>query len=111
MRIFTAVLTSIVLLAGVGVIALNRGIAGDVTNSDEDFRPIKEAEMPQGFPGYTPVGQIEIKQYPAYRKAFASGPAEFWLLFSHIKQNNVAMTAPVEMDYGEPVAETAIDVC
>ena len=39
----------------------------------EEFQPIKEAEMPKDFPGYTPVGQIEVKQYPAYRKASASG--------------------------------------
>jgi uncharacterized surface protein with fasciclin (FAS1) repeats len=68
----------------------------------EQFQPIKEAEMPQGFPGYTPVGQIEVKNYPMYRKATASGMAEFWRLFNHIKQNHVAMTAPVEMDYGDP---------
>ncbi len=61
--------------------------------------------MPKGFPGYTPVGQIEVKQYPAYRKASASGVAEFWTLFRHIKQNDITMTAPVEMDYGDPRAE------
>jgi hypothetical protein len=56
------------------------------------------------LPGYTPVGQIEVKQYPPYRKASTSGLAEFWTLFLHIKQNDVAMTAPVEMDYGDPRA-------
>ena len=60
--------------------------------------------MPKGFPSYTPVGQVEIKEYPPYRKATASGPFEFWTLFQHIKQNNVTMTAPVEMDYGDPRA-------
>jgi len=68
----------------------------------EDFRPIKEAEMPTAFPAPTPVGEIEIKQYPAYRKASASGRGEFWTLFRHIKKNGVAMTAPVEMDLGDP---------
>lgn len=72
--------------------------------AETDFQPIKEAEMPKGFPGYTPVGQIEVKQYPAYRKASTSGLGEFWALFLHIKQNDVAMTAPVEMDYGDPRA-------
>lgn len=62
------------------------------------------AEMPSGFPTYTPVGQIEIKKYPAYRKALMRGPASFWTLFQHIKRNNVTMTAPVEMDYGDPLA-------
>ena len=61
--------------------------------------------MPAGFPNYTPVGRIEVKQYPAYRKASASGVAEFWTLFRHIKQNNVKMTAPVEMDFGDPLAK------
>jgi hypothetical protein len=28
----------------------------------------------------------------------------FWSLFQHIKRNNVAMTAPVEMDFGDPLA-------
>jgi hypothetical protein len=71
----------------------------------EKFQPIKEAEMPSGFPGYTPVGEIEVKKYPAYRKASASGGAEFWTLFAHIKSNNIEMSAPVEMDYGDPKAE------
>lgn len=69
---------------------------------DEEFQPIKEAELPAGFPKYTPIGQIEVKHYPAHRKASASGATEFWALFRHIKQNNVSMTAPVEMDYGDP---------
>ena len=62
--------------------------------------------MPAGFPDYTPVGEIEFKDYPAYRKARASGTTRFWTLFRHISQNNVKMTAPVEMDFGDPVAET-----
>jgi hypothetical protein len=70
----------------------------------EEFQPIKEADMPRGFPEYTPVGKIEVKQYPAYRKATTSGMAEFWKLFAHIETNKVAMTAPVEMDYGDPKA-------
>jgi hypothetical protein len=74
--------------------------------SAEQFKRIKEAELPRGFPGYTPVGQIELRDYPAYRKASSSGAAEFWTLFLHIKQNNVKMTAPVEMDFGDPSAES-----
>jgi hypothetical protein len=79
----------------VGGMAINRASA-------EQFQPIKEADMPLGFPAYTPVGQIELKKYPAYRKASSSGTAEFWTLFRHIQKNNVKMTAPVEMDYGDP---------
>ena len=58
------------------------------------FKPIKEANLPAGFPSYTPVGVIEIKDYPAYRKAVAK---EFWTLFRHIQSNNISMTTPVEM--------------
>jgi effector-binding domain-containing protein len=75
----------------------------------EPFQPIKEAEMPGGFPGYTPVGQIEVKHYPAYRKASTAGAGEFWALFGHIKKNGVEMTAPVEVDYGDPLAENPAD--
>ena len=28
---------------------------------DRKFRPIMEAEMPAGFPKYTPVGEVQIK--------------------------------------------------
>lgn len=38
---------------------------------DPDFKPLVEAKMPAGFPGHTPVGTVEIKKYPAYRKAQA----------------------------------------
>jgi hypothetical protein len=81
------------------------GISGPAFS--QPYKPIiKEAELPRGFPGYTPVGQVELKDYPAYRKASSSGAAEFWTLFMHIKQNNVKMTAPVEMDFGDPGAES-----
>ncbi|MEQ8846179.1 heme-binding protein [Botrimarina sp.] len=58
------------------------------------FRPYDEAPLPEGFPAYTPVGVIEVKEYPAYRKAV--GPS-FWPLFQHIQKQGIPMTAPVEM--------------
>ncbi len=91
------------LIAGLGLLVAKCMPGGGVA-SGEDFHPIKEAEMPKGFPPSTPVGDIEVKHYPAYRKATASGVDEFWRLFGHIKQNNLQMTAPVEMDYGDPKA-------
>ena len=99
--------TSLSTIAGMGVLA----VLGITTSrvSAESFQPIKEADMPRGFPEYTPIGQVEVKQYPAYRKASATGVAEFWTLFSHIKKNNVQMTAPVEMDYGDPKAKKPSD--
>lgn len=75
---------------------------------DPDFKPLVEAKMPAGFPGHTPVGTVEIKKYPAYRKAQASGGDAFWKLFTHIKNNDIAMTAPVEMTFqseGPPVGQ------
>lgn len=71
-------------------------------SSNEEFKPTIEAEMPQGFPGHTPVGTIEVKTYPAYRKASAAGATAFWKLFAHISSNDIAMTAPVEITYGQP---------
>ena len=70
---------------------------------EKEFSPILEADMPAGFPQYTPVGDIQIKRYPAYRKAEADAKSRraFWTLFSHIKKNDIAMTAPVEMAYSD----------
>lgn len=104
MRRLLKALATAGLFVGVGLVVLKYRVVGSGTASGEEFKPIKEAEMPKGFPGYTPAGQIEVKQYPAYRKATASGMGEFWKLFRHIKQNDVQMTAPVEMDYGDPLA-------
>jgi hypothetical protein len=87
-------------LAALVVVAI-RSVASNRASAGE-FQLIKEAEMPAGFPEPAPVGQIVVKQYPAYRRASASGVAEFWTLFRHIKQNDIQMTAPVEMDYGDP---------
>ena len=60
------------------------------------FVPVHESDLPEGAPTFTPVGVIELKQYPKVRKAVAGG---FFTLFSHIKKNKIAMTAPVQMDY------------
>lgn len=67
------------------------------------FQPIIEAPLPEGFPEPTPVGEIQIKKYPAYRFATTqmtgAESGAFWTLFTHIKKNDIAMTAPVEMTY------------
>lgn len=67
------------------------------------FKPLIEAPLPVGFPDPTPVGEIRVQHYPAYRLArtemtLLEGRA-FWTLFNHIKQREIAMTAPVEMSY------------
>ena len=70
--------------------------------------------LPVGYPAPTPPGAFEIKHYPSVRRAEVSGESSprmasmqgFWPLFQHISRNDIAMTAPVEMDYA-PVDENA----
>ncbi len=76
-------------------LALLKQVVSDVL-ADLQFEPIAEAGLPKGFPTYTSVGTIEVKEYPEYR--MAAGPG-FWTLFMHIQSNGIAMTAPVEMTY------------
>jgi len=78
------------------------------------FTPILEAPLPQGFPPPGEVGQIVVKEYPAYRAARTSmtttsdNNSAFGKLFRHISANDVKMTAPVEMTYerqtGTPIS-------
>lgn len=66
--------------------------------------------LPEGYPRPTPPGAIEVKKYPAVRRATYSGKGKgpngmknsaigFWPLFAHIKTRGIAMTAPVEIEY------------
>jgi hypothetical protein len=69
---------------------------------------VSEAKLPRGFPAPGPVGEVIVKTYPAHRLArttTADGGDNrmFMRLFGHIKRNDIAMTAPVTMDWsGEP---------
>lgn len=66
-----------------------------------------ESPLPEGYPEPTPFGAIDIKEYPSVRRAELTSKddsgtgmtAGFFPLFNHIKKRNIAMTAPVEMDY------------
>jgi hypothetical protein len=69
-----------------------------------------EAPLPSGYNAPTPDGAIEVKTYPTVRRAqvdstdifmsWAFGQSRaFWTLFNHIKNRNIAMTAPVEFDF------------
>jgi hypothetical protein len=62
---------------------------------------IIDTALPVGYPPPTPPGAIDIKTYPAVRRAEIAdeGNGGFMPLFRHIQRNNIAMTAPVEMDY------------
>lgn len=61
-----------------------------------------DTALPVGYPAPTPPGAIDIKTYPSVRRAEISGKGDeggFMPLFRHIQRNDIAMTAPVEMDY------------
>lgn len=65
---------------------------------------VNEASLPEGWPMPGPYGKVSKKEYPVYRAAYTSGNGEgrsFWTLFSHIKSNDIPMTAPVEMEMEE----------
>lgn len=70
---------------------------------DLAFVPKFESPTPDGFPPFTPVNQIVLLAYPSYRMASVpnqdGSSSGFWTLFQHINRNDIAMTAPVQMDY------------
>ncbi|MFT7617613.1 MAG: hypothetical protein ACI97A_001252 [Planctomycetota bacterium] len=80
--------------------------AFDLAIADLTFRPRKEAKSPAGFPDYTPVGMIETKSYPGYRQVqtqmggILDDQRAFFRLFSHIQENEIAMTSPVPVERG-----------
>jgi hypothetical protein len=80
-----------------------------------------ETPLPEGYPAPTPPGMIELKTYPAVRRAEFSGKGasdmgmvkSFFPLFNHIKKRDIAMTSPVEMAYrregdGKPLVELPV---
>ena len=81
--------------------------AGPARGEDDVGRPwmVSEAALPAGFPGPGPVGEVIVKTYPAHRLARAAGKqggnGAFMKLFRHIERNEIKMTAPVVMDWGD----------
>lgn len=77
-----------------------RAVAADLR-----FEPSLEADLPEGFPRPTPIGEVALKRYPRYRMATAEmgggrrGTGAFWTLFQHINANEIPMTAPVETTF------------
>ena len=72
--------------------------------TDLQFKPIMEAPLPKDFPPPTPVGEVEVKSYPAYRMAKATGKGKtpdgrFMTLFQHIQSKDIPMSTPVESTY------------
>ncbi|MDG2383323.1 MAG: heme-binding protein [Pirellulaceae bacterium] len=72
---------------------------------------IPEAKQPEGFPPPGKVNEIVIKEYPVYRSATVKSSAAgqnrlFGTLFNHIKNNKIAMTAPVEMSFDDEKSQS-----
>ena len=80
-------------------------------------RVATDTKLPVGYPAPTPPGAIELKHYPSIRRAeFTSdqaaglmGQRGFWPLFQHISRNDIAMTAPVEMEYADTDEDAQAD--
>lgn len=84
-----------------------------VVGSDGSYRVagqpglLIDTPLPVGYPPPTPPGAIELKKYPPIRRAEKSGSMApdigmnfaFFPLFNHIKNRDIEMTSPVEMDY------------
>ncbi len=69
-----------------------------------------EAGLPKGYPPPGPVGLILIKQYPPARIAVNRGGDQddlFMPLFDHIKKHDIAMSAPVEITWSDPLTRPA----
>jgi len=68
------------------------------------FEIAGEAPLPEGWPAPSLPGLVRIKTYPTVRSAWArgdkGGPSGFMTLFGHITRRDIAMTAPVVMEYG-----------
>jgi hypothetical protein len=68
---------------------------------------IIDTPLPAGYAAPTPPGAIDLKFYAPVRRAEFSSTMNwpgwqsrgFWPLFQHIQRRDIAMTAPVEMEY------------
>lgn len=98
--------------------------AAELTSKDGPEGPlytagvvVTDTKLPVGYPAPTPPGAVELKHYPTIRRAEfrASGNAGsmgqrgFWPLFQHISRNDIAMTAPVEMEYADTDGDDQTD--
>lgn len=87
----------------------------DRARNARSFEISSEAPLPTGWPRPSLPGLIRIKTYPPVRSAWARDTggdnSRFMTLFRHIKSRQVAMTAPVVMEYDDkdPAAEAGPD--
>ncbi len=105
-------------LAALGVLA--DPARGQETGPEKEPKPAahpqrlrpadSDAPLPEGWPGATEPGKIEVKHYPAYRSAVARAKGAslaadnvlFFTLFNHISKSHIEMTAPVVNTYATP---------
>jgi hypothetical protein len=104
-------------LASLAGLLLALPLAGNAPDAPADTPPgpwtVRSAPLPEGWPALTPVGLIRVQRYPAYRAAVVEQVSDsqarasrrqnsmFMKLFRHIESNDIAMTAPVEMEYAD----------
>ena len=87
-------------------------LAAALKQADEarSFEPVMESPLPEGWPAPSLPGLIRIKSYPPGRAAWSEGQSSqngrFMGLLKHINAEQIAMTAPVMMDYP---SEAALD--
>lgn len=86
----------------------------DALNQARDAREFgiaKEAPLPEGWPKPSLPGLVRLKKYPAVRAAWARDKddrnSQFRVLFRHIQKRDIAMTAPVIMEYDRQAARNA----
>lgn len=95
---------------GAVVVLIAMTLASAPADGEDDVgRPwmVSEASLPAGFPGPGPVGEVIVKTYPSHRLARSSGQGAnggFMRLFRHIERNEISMTAPVVMGWGDKPA-------
>lgn len=69
------------------------------------FKIVEESPLPADWPKPSLPGLIRIKTYPPVRSAWVRAPenrdGQFMVLFRHIQSQQIAMTAPVVMEYSD----------
>jgi len=72
------------------------------------FEIVEEAPLPKDWPRPSLPGLVRIKTYPSVRSAWLRSPekrnGQFMVLFRHIQEKKIAMTAPVVMEYSDGAA-------
>ena len=72
------------------------------------FEIAGEAPLPKNWPRPSLPGLVRIKTYPSVRSAWLRSPAksngQLMVLFRHIQDQRIAMTAPVVMEYSDGAA-------